>query len=76
VRLRGELRCVFGPGSNLGDAIQYNLFVNLDLRQGWNVIRRLDGSVPRGTLKIVDKALSGGAGDFTFGAMTSRVGQD
>jgi len=77
VRLRGELRCVFSSVTRLQDATQYNLFVNLELRQGWNVVRRrLDGSVPRGTLKIVDLALSGGAGDFTFGPTTSGVGQD
>ncbi|WP_019008621.1 hypothetical protein [Deinococcus aquatilis] len=77
VRLRGELRCVFSSVTRLQDATQYNLFVNLDLRRGWNVIRRrLDGSVPHGTLEIVDLALSGGAGDFTFGITTSGVGQD
>lgn len=77
VRLRGELRCVFGSVTRLQDAIQYNLFVNLDLHRGWNVVRRrMDGTVPHGILEIVDLALSGGAGDFTFGAMTSRVGED
>ncbi|MEW6423105.1 MAG: hypothetical protein AB1511_15530 [Deinococcota bacterium] len=76
VRLQGELRCVFSSVTRLQDAVQSNLFVNLDLRRGWNVIRRrLDTGVPRGTLQIVDLALSGGAGDFTFGA-ASEVGQD
>jgi hypothetical protein len=79
VRLRGEVRCVFSSVTRLQDATQYNLFVNLNLRRGWNVVRRrLDGSVPHGTLEIVDLALSGGAGDFAFGATTSTsgVGQD
>ncbi|MCP2014784.1 hypothetical protein L1280_001936 [Deinococcus sp. HSC-46F16] len=67
VTLRGELRCVFKYVSRVEDATQYNLFVNLELRRGWNVVRRrFDAGVPRGTLKIADKLLTGGARDFTF----------
>lgn len=77
VTVRGELRCVFRYVSRVEDATQYNLFVNLELRRGWNVVRRrFDAGVPRGTLKIADRLLTGGAGDFRFEPLASGTGQD
>lgn len=67
VWLRGERRCVFPYVTRLEDADQYNLFVNLKLRRGWNVVRvRLDGGVPRGRLKITELVVTGGAASFSF----------
>lgn len=67
VWLRGERRCVFPYVARLEDADQYNLFVNLKLRRGWNVVRvRLDGGGPRGQLKVTELVVTGGAADFTF----------
>lgn len=67
VWLRGERRCVFPYVTRLEEAEQYNLFVNLKLRRGWNVVRvQLDGSVPRGQLKVTELVVTGGAADFAF----------
>lgn len=67
VWVRGERRCVFPYVARLEDADQCNLFVNLKLRRGWNVVRvQLDGSVPRGQLKVTELVVTGGAADFTF----------
>lgn len=77
VTVRGELRCVFRYVTRVEDATQYNLFVNLELRRGWNVVRRrFDAGVPRGTLEIADTLLTGGAGDFSFVPLTPGAGQD
>lgn len=67
VWLRGERRCVFPYVTRLEEADQYNLFVNLKLHRGWNVVRvRLDGGVPRGRLRVTELVVTGGAPDFTF----------
>lgn len=67
VWLRGERRCVFPYVTRLEDAEQFNLFVNLKLRRGWNVVRvRLDGGMPRRQLKVTELVVTGGAADFTF----------
>lgn len=67
VWLRGERRCVFPYVTRLEEADQYNLFLNLKLRRGWNVVRvRLDGGVPRGRLRVTELVVTGGAPDFIF----------
>ncbi|MDL2344561.1 hypothetical protein QOL99_10375 [Deinococcus sp. MIMF12] len=67
VWLRGERRCVFPYVTRLEEAEQYNLFVNLKLRPGWNVVRvRLGGGVPRSQLKVTELVVTGGAASFSF----------
>ncbi|UQN10563.1 hypothetical protein [Deinococcus sp. QL22] len=67
VEIQGEMRCISSYVTRLEDATQFNLSVNLDLRQGWNLIReRINGVPPQGKVDIIEVLLSGSASDYSF----------